>query len=169
MNEQQKEKDFYKIFAENKNKIFRLCFGSIRNKEDVDDLFQEVMINVWNNLEKFRGDSSISTWIYRITVNTAILFNKKHSAKKVLVNNLEFSELDNVKGLFNKPDERLEKLHLCISRLDTQNRVIVSLLLEGFSYEEISDFTGISVNYVGVKINRIKQTLGKCILEKNNE
>ncbi|MGA7837519.1 MAG: sigma-70 family RNA polymerase sigma factor [Ignavibacteriaceae bacterium] len=68
-----KEKLFTEVFKENRDKIYRLCYTSINNKDDVEDLFQEVMLNVWRSLENFRHESKFSTWIYRITVNTALL------------------------------------------------------------------------------------------------
>lgn len=170
MTETQKNKQFYELFGENKDRIYRLCYGSLDNKDDIDDLFQEVMINAWRNLDKFRGESMISTWLYRIAVNTAILFNKKYSRHINRTSNYDFKDLDET---FNKTDvhidERIEKLHSCITKLKKQDRIIVSLFLESFSYDEISEITGITNNYVGVKLNRIKAQLAKCFEENENE
>lgn len=166
MTEQKNDEQFYKMFLENKDRIYRLCYGSLSNKDDVDDLFQEVMINAWKNMHKFRGESKISTWLYRITVNTAILFNKKYLKKISRASNYEFEKLDNItNGEKAKINDKIEKLHECISLLKKQDRIIVSLFLEGFSYDEIAGITGITTNYVGVKLSRIKNELAKCFTE----
>ena len=84
MRNKDKEKQFQDLLSINKDKIFRLCYGYLNNKSEVDDLFQEVLLNVWKGLTHFREDAKMSTWIYRITVNTALVYNKKlkNSRKK---------------------------------------------------------------------------------------
>ena len=163
----EKEKIFTGVFKENKDKIFRLCYTSLNNKDEVDDLFQEVMINVWRSLESFWNESKISTWIYRITVNTALLFNKRFKTKLNRFANFEPNELDEkqqYENSFQKIfDEELKILHYAISKLNKQDRLIIGLFLEDMSYEEISEIVGISANYVGVKINRIKAALAKTM------
>ncbi len=78
MNQKEKEKLFSEIYTSFKAKIHRICNGFIYEKEQVDDLFQEIMINIWNSLERFRGDSQIGTWIYKVAVNTALLYKQKN-------------------------------------------------------------------------------------------
>ena len=167
MTSSEKEKIFTGVFKENKDRIFRLCYTSLNNKDEVDDLFQEVMINVWRSLESFRNESKISTWIYRITVNTALLFNKRFKTKLNRFANLEPNELDenhHYEDSFQKNlDEELKNLHNAIAMLNKQDRLIIGLFLEDMSYEEISEIVGISTNYVGVKINRIKTVLAKTM------
>ena len=165
----EKEKLFNGIFKENKDMVFRLCYTSLKNKDDVDDLFQEVMINVWRSLESFRQEAKISTWLYRIAVNTALLYNKRFKRKSGRIKNVQPLELDenhfSADPFQNNNDEDLKILNKAISRLEKQDRIIIGLYLEDVSYEEISEIVGISVNYVGVKINRIKQALAKSMEE----
>lgn len=171
MQKNKKEKHFQQVFDENKDRIYRLCFSVIQNKNDADDLFQEVMINVWNNLDKFRGDSEISTWIYRITVNTALLFNKKSARKNEVTPAINDEKLDLIKSDMKnnniEQQELLKILYMCIGKLKRQDKIIITLLLEGLSHKEISDIVGITVNYVGVKFKRIKEVLGICIEAKD--
>lgn len=171
MNRNEKEKYFQKIFNENKDRIYRLCFSVIENKNDADDLFQEVMINVWNNLEKFRGESEVSTWIYRISVNSALLFNKRFSRKKDMNPVIDEEKMKIIKSDIKNNNieqkELLRILYLCIGKLKRQDKIIITLLLEGLSHKEISDIVGITINYVGVKFKRIKEVLGICIEEKD--
>ena len=85
----EKEQIFTKLFVENRDKVYRLCNAYLNDKNVLDDLFQDIMINIWNNLHSFRQEAKISTWIYRIAVNTALMYNNKIKKK----NNL-FSEFD---------------------------------------------------------------------------
>jgi len=170
MRQEQKEKVFTEMIGEYKDKIFRLCYANLYNKADADDLFQEVMYNVWNNIEKYRNESSLSTWVYRITVNTALLFNKRNTRKNRIFRSKDTQELDQYTFQSDvsstKGGEELEQLYKFIDTLKPQDKLIVTLLLEGISYEEIGEVVGISSNYVGVKINRIKSALAKLFREE---
>ena len=77
----QKEQDFEALYQRNKDKIYRLCLGFVREKELANDLFQEILIKIWRHLESFKGESDISTWIYRIAYNTALTFTTKEKKK----------------------------------------------------------------------------------------
>jgi len=161
-----KEQVFNEVFRENRDKIFKLCYSYLDKKENAEDLFQEVMMNVWMNLDKFRGESRISTWIYRIAINTALLYNKKDSRiNKVKMQN---GNPENIRET-ESYDESMEKekkiilLYESISKLSKQNRLIITLALEGLSYADISEIVGITVSNVGVRINRIKDELFKIM------
>jgi RNA polymerase sigma-70 factor, ECF subfamily len=124
---------------------------------DHDDLFQEIIIQVWHSIPAFRQEASVTTWLYRIALNTAIKWTKKE--KK----HAGAETLDNVHHLLeenrNPIDERLNWLYEEIYQLDEIDRSVSLLLLEGFSYKEMSAMLGISESNVGVKINRIKKQL----------
>ena len=77
MNQGERERLFLELFQQNKASIQRLCWGYLDSPHDAEDLFQEIMANVWNSLPSFRGESKISTWVYRIAVNTALVHRKK--------------------------------------------------------------------------------------------
>ena len=161
-----KEQVFNEVFRENRDKIFKLCYSYLDKKENAEDLFQEVMMNVWMNLDKFRGESRISTWIYRIAINTALLYNKKDSRiNKVKMQNGNPENIHETESY----DESMEKekkiilLYESISKLSKQNRLIITLALEGLSYADISEIVGITVSNVGVRINRIKDELFKIM------
>ncbi len=162
MNHAERERLFVEVFERNRASLRRLCHGYLGAAGEVDDLFQEIMTNVWNSLPSFRGEARISTWVYRIAVNTAIMHRRKRRPSE------ELREVADQRGSVLQDlerRERLEALHRAIARLGDQDRLIVSLLLEGLSYREIADITGITVNYVGVKISRIKQTLEQLTAE----
>jgi RNA polymerase sigma-70 factor, ECF subfamily len=162
MTHAERERLFLQVFQGNRSSLQRLCYGFLGSPEEVEDLFQEVMTNVWNSLPSFRGEASINTWVYRITVNTALIYRKKIRRGE------ELPEVpDGRAGAHQnlEEQERLTALRRAIGALPEQDRVVVTLLLEGLSYKEIAEITGITVNYVGVKISRIKQTLEQLMSE----
>jgi RNA polymerase sigma-70 factor (ECF subfamily) len=123
------------------------------------------MVNVWNSLPGFRGESRPSTWLYRIAVNTALIYRRKRRLTEPL------PELrDPARGAQQslEDEERLAALRAAIATLADQDRVIITLLLEGFSYKELAEITGLTVNYVGVKISRIKQALEEMLTEAHH-
>lgn len=169
---QEKEEMFSSIYKEYRHKIYRISFAYIYEKSEVDDLFQEIMVNIWNSLDTFRGDAQIGTWVYRVSVNTALFFNRK---LKTYQNTKHIIEDLNLRQDYDDPDEqlvinqKLDRLAKSISLLQKQDRILISLLMEGLSYEAISEIVGISSNYVGVKINRIKKQLKTLLENGNNE
>lgn len=158
-----KEQKFKKVYEESKDKVYRLCLGFMGNKTDADDLFQEVLIKVWSNLETFRNESNIDTWIYRITTNTALLtLNRKTKLNKKEIEyqpNIPNYEIENLNS--TDKEQEVKKLYKAISSLKEIDRIIIGLLLESCSYDDISNITGLKISNVGVRINRIKKTLGK--------
>jgi RNA polymerase sigma-70 factor (ECF subfamily) len=162
MNYAERERLFLELLAENKVRIQRLCYGYLNSAADLEDLFQEIMTNVWNSLPAFRGEAKASTWLYRIAVNTALLYRKKWKRGEALTD-VPDGRAGPQRNL--EDQERLAALRRAISSLPDQDRLIVTLLLEGLSYREIADITGITSNYVGVKISRIKQALEQSMTE----
>lgn len=163
-----KEQFFKQIYEQSKDKIYRLCLGFMGNKADADDLFQETLIKVWNNLHSFRNDSKITTWIYTITTNTALLTLKR----KTKLREKKFEYQANIPKISMNDDTSSEKdiqvtqLYKAIATLKKIDRIIIGLLLENCSYDEIANITGLNISNVGVRINRIKKTLNKK-LHKN--
>jgi RNA polymerase sigma-70 factor (ECF subfamily) len=137
--------------------VFKVVRAYAISSMDQNDLFQEIMIQLWHSIPAFRQKSSVSTWIYRIALNTAIKWVRKeqkhHQAE--MIENVEFVLMESV----IKVDERLTWLYEEIQRLDEIDRSLVLLLLDGFSYKEMAGILGITESNVGVKINRIKKQL----------
>src|SRR5215467_6562807 len=165
MNRADRERLFEELFAANQGRIQRICYGYLGPCADVDDLFQEIMVNVWNGLPNFRGESSPQTWLYRIAVNTALLHRRKRRDTEPLPELVDPSH-----GAHQNLEERerLAALRGAIAELPEQDRLIMTLLLEGLSYREIAEISGLTVNHVGVKISRIKQALEQRMTEVSN-
>lgn len=167
-----RERLFSEIYDTYRHRIYRLCYAYIYQKEEVDDLFQEIMINIWNSLDRFRGDSNVSTWAYRVAINTAMLYNRKtRFFSKVKTQFSDSCLCDFQESTENKleKERQLDRMAQCISQLEKQDRLIISLSLEGLSYNEISEIVGITPSHVGVKINRIKKQLFTLLGHGNDE
>jgi len=140
MTQNEKENKFSEILKEHKDQIYRICWGFTREKSDIDDLFQEVMLKTWKGLDGFEGRSSISTWLYRVTVNTCLLWKKK---KKYVeeINDSTFTKSDfstaSQEDTIIK-NERILKLRAAIQQLNNVEKTIALLILEEVSYEEIA-------------------------------
>jgi RNA polymerase sigma factor (sigma-70 family) len=162
-----KEELFRQVLAENKDRIYRICCAYEHDKDERDDLFQQIFINVWKSLDRFEGRSAISTWIYRIAVNTSLIHFKKSAKKKNLHTVLDEKTL-NIPETEEKEEKiktglQIEQLYECINMLAEIDRLIISMMLDDLSYKEIAEVTGMTVNNVGVKINRIKKELAKLM------
>ena len=128
------------------------------NPEEVADLFQEILINLWKGFPQFRGESNVRTWIYRVSLNTCISSERK---KKRKVDTLPLSmDID----LFADSDEDTKQVQMLrdrINKLGPFDRAIVLLWLENLSYDEIGAIVGISAKNVSVRLVRIKEQLKK--------
>ena len=152
-----KEKEFEKIVKEHKNTIYTVCFMFSKDADEVNDLFQETLINLWQGFNSFKGESSIRTWIWRVSLNTCISSERKK-------NKLHTVPLSMDINLYEDTDEdsrQIQMLYNRINRLKPFDRAIVLLWLDNLSYDEIAAIVGISVKNVSVRLVRIKEELKK--------
>jgi len=158
-----KEKAFRDLITQNREMIYRICIYHSSSQEDCDDLFQQVLINIWQSLKNFRGESKISTWIYRIALNTSIDFiraeNRRIQQKFQIQQEYarQFNSDDRWEKLRN--EKLLGELASKINTLSVIDKLIMSLMLEEVSMREIADIVGVSEGNVRVKIHRIKESL----------
>ncbi|MEM8899685.1 MAG: sigma-70 family RNA polymerase sigma factor [Bacteroidota bacterium] len=153
------ESQYLALIDQHQGLIHKVCHLYCQEAELREDLFQEILLQLWKAYPSFRGDSSFSTWMYRIALNTAIALYRKQK-KSPLISDLD-SVVENLQGK-EVPYEEKENQHFLYQAIYTLNDVekaIILLYLESYKYEEIAEIMGISVNLVGVKINRIKQRL----------
>ena len=153
-----KETEFSRIIREQKATIYTVCYMFSQDEDEVNDLFQETLINLWKGIDGFRDDSKISTWIYRVALNTCLLQERKKKrqvAKVPLTMDVNFFEDDDANAA------QVRMLHQRIGKLGLVDRAIVMMWLEGMSYDEIGSVMGISAQNVGVKLFRIKESLKK--------
>ena len=155
----QQEELFARLVREHKRTIYTVCYMFSQDEDEVNDLFQETLINVWKGMDGFRQESKFSTWVYRVALNTCLMQErkKKREGEKVPLTmsvNL-FEDNDDVKI------KQVRQLHERISQLALVDRAIVMLWLEGMSYDEIGAIVGITAQNVAVKLFRIKEQLKK--------
>ena len=152
------ELEFAQTVREHKGTIYTVCYMFSNDPEEIADLYQEILINLWKGYSKFRGDSNIRTWIYRISLNTCISFERKKRR------NVDTLPLTMDINLFSDSDDDSKQIQLLknrISQLGPFDRAIVLLWLENLSYDEIGSIVGISAKNVSVRLVRIKDQLKK--------
>ena len=151
-----KEHQFELLVRQHKRTIYTVCYMFSHDKAEVDDLFQEILIRLWNGFAHYEGRSSARTWVYRVALNTAINQDKKERRRietVPLTVDIDPFEADDSKT------QQVRKLHYLISQLELIDRSLVLLWLEGIPYDEIGAIIGITPNNVGVRLARIKEKL----------
>jgi RNA polymerase sigma-70 factor, ECF subfamily len=134
---------------------------------DHEDLFQEIALQVWHSVEAYRGDCAATTWIYRVALNTALAWRRKERKHGQGRQNIEAAT-----ALLIAPsgrDPRLEWIYERIAELDEANRSLALLMLDGFSYREMSQILGLGESNVGMKINRIKAALAAQLAKEEHD
>ena len=150
------ELQFTKMVKEYRKTIYTVCYFFSKDTEEVNDLYQEILINLWKGFEKFRGESSLKTWIWRVSLNTC---NNLERKKKSSVQTIPLSiDID----LYNDDDvqsKQIQMLYDRINRLDVFDKAIILLWLENMNYQDIADVVGISLSNVTTRLFRIKEQL----------
>ena len=155
----EKEK-FISVIKDNQNLIYKICYSYCSNAENRKDLQQEILIQLWNSFSKFDGRVKLSTWIYRIALNTAISFyrnDSKHSDKKVSIDAsiISLSDFEYVP----EQDENITMLYQFIEKLNEMDKALILLYLDDNKQKDIAEVLGISETNVATKISRIKKFL----------
>lgn len=156
------EKDkFISVIKDNQRLIYKICYSYCSNSENRKDLQQEILMQLWNSFQKFDGRVKISTWIYRIALNTAISYYRndcKHKDKKVTID-ASIISLSNLESDGSEIDMKIVMLYQFIERLNEMDKALILLYLDDNKYKDIADILGISETNVATKINRIKKNL----------
>ena len=150
------EREFTRMVKEHRKTIYTVCYFYSKDSDEVNDLFQEILINLWKGFPKFRGESSYSTWIWRVSLNTC---NNQERRKK---RNVETVPLSIDIDLYNDDDDKSRQIQMLydrISRLEPFDRAIILLWLENMTYEDIAGIMGISLANVTTRLFRIKEQL----------
>ena len=156
------EREFTQLVQEQKSTIYTVCYMFARDKDEAADLFQDVLINLWKGIGKFRNDSEISTWVYRVSLNTCISADRKK--RKMPTTRLDmnidlFDDDDTDSRQIQVLRQRIQRLHDRIARLQPLDRAIVLLWLESLSYQEIADIVGLTPKNISVRLTRIRLQL----------
>jgi RNA polymerase sigma-70 factor (ECF subfamily) len=164
------EETFLKLVDENRNRILRVCRVYARNLADQDDLYQEVLLQIWRGLPAVKEKQFANTWLYRVAFNTAISFLRKRTSRSDRVVYIEHAGLtraiESRQKIEENADERLANLYDAIFKLDPLEKALVTLFLEDLSYEQIAEVAGITAGNVGVMLHRAKKKLSCLMKEK---
>jgi len=159
-----KEITFVKAIQDNEGIIYKIARMYSKDAESINDLYQDIVFQLWKYFDTFKGNSKLSTWIYRVALNTSIMQWRKEKRKgqKVDINHLFLKQTDTYNDEF---DERLKLIYAHIKQLNNVEKGLMLLLLEGKKYEEIAELTGFTPTNVGTRISRIKQKLKQQIIK----
>jgi len=166
MHDGERDRIFGEWVAGHKGILFKVVHAYAFEHADRQDLFQEIVLQVWHSVDAFRGESSVPTWLYRVALNTAIAWGRKEDRHRRGKQPFEVVEGVLTTASAGRPDPRVEWLYQQIAQLKNVDRSIALLLLDGFSYKDISAIVGLTESNVGVKINRIKSLLAGKRMEE---
>lgn len=151
--------EFDRIVHQHQGLIWKICRSFSDNEEDQKDLFQEILYTLWRGKDSFLGDSKVTTWMYKVSLNRAIDLSRKKTIRTTGLNPLT------TPASTKEPDYDVEALYMAINKLAPLNRAIIILYLEQLSYKEIGEIMGLSEKNVSVKLVRIKEQLKEHYLQ----
>ena len=152
------EQEFVALIQTNERIIYKVCYMYTTPNNTLNDLYQEVVLNLWKAFPNFRRECKVSTWVYRIALNTCISFiRKEKNIPEIITLTLENDRTDDE----DETETMLKQMYKMINQLGQLEKSIVLLYLEDKSYEEISEITGLTLTNVATKLSRIKDKLRK--------
>ena len=158
---------------ENRNRILKICRVYAWNPSDQEDLYQDILFQIWRALPGLKDKAYANTWLYRIAINTSISFTRKRAARGGRALQLNHAELtrhiESRQTHDGRHGENLAKLYEAIAQLDAVERALITLFLEDLSYEQIAEVLGVSTNNVGVMLHRAKKQLSALMTEAAHE
>ena len=157
----EEEQKFVNLINEHQGLIHKVCIMYENDREVRNDLFQEIVLQLWKSFPTFRGEAKITTWMYRIALNTAISGFRKET-RKIVTEDLQEVHF-NISETGDDSEENLQKLKWAIHQLNEIDRAMVMMALEEVPYEDIAETIGISQNNVRVRMNRIREKLRKIM------
>ncbi|MEM7548314.1 MAG: RNA polymerase sigma factor [Bacteroidota bacterium] len=156
------EKGFLRIIQDNEGLLYKIINAYCDDIDDREDLYQEIIFQLWKSFPRFKGQSKISTWMYRVALNTAISNFKKGSKRKNLVSIHDF-ELHIGEEHNHEEEERLKIFYQALKQLTKIERAVIMLFMDGKSYEEMAEILGLTTSNIGVKLNRTKNKLKEML------
>jgi len=163
-----KEETFKSLISEYQDTIYRLCYSYVEDKEMRKDLYQNILIRIWKGLDSFKQHSSITTWVYRVAVNTSLDFLRQEFNRNETLNNININDIE-IEDSSQNPEkkliiaEKIKYIYHCIGKMNFIDITIIFLYLEDLSYREIAEIVGISEKNVSVKLYRLKNKLMDCV------
>lgn len=159
---------FLTIFEENMGIVLKISRAYTFSQHDREDLINDITLELWKSFKNFKQDSKVSTWLYKVALNTAMNYKRKKNKYSFFSFLEESNQTDVSKWLFTEPDNLTETdiLYECIDELNEINKALILLYLDGKSHEEMAEITGISKTNVGTRIGRIKDQIKNLATSK---
>ena len=159
MTDKRQKDQFLDILEKNIGIIIKIARAYSKTLHDKEDLINDITLELWKSFGRFKGDSKISTWIYRIALNTSMNYKRKREKDRLFFLD-DLKQIENKSWLIEQLDSsHSEILYQCIDELNQLNKAIILLYLDGNSHDEISEIIGISKTNVGTRISRIKEQI----------
>lgn len=163
MTESEKGVRFTRLVRENRRRLAGIA-GSYARGEEVEDLTQEILLQLWRSLDSFEGRSSEATWLYRVALNTALGWRRRHSRRDAVERPVDATDIaESVPAATAGGERELTILRRFLETLSPEDRALFLLYLDDVSYREMAEITGLSESHVGVKLHRMK----KSFVERN--
>jgi len=163
-----REEDFLELIKQHERLIYKVSFNYCRYAKDREDLVQEIIFQLWNSYPGFKPDFKVSTWMYKVALNTAVSFYRKHGKKKEQEIALDDSNIHSLQtASTDSKDEQLKILEGFIQELEPVNKALIILQLEGESIASIAQIVGLSETNVATKLSRIKKSLAQKFKSQN--
>ena len=166
------EKQFRQWLGEHTGLLVKVVRSFADGPADQDDLYQEILLNAWQSLPSFRGDSKPTTWLYRVALNTALGWSRGEKKQQRSWGSVSISDVAApvvTSAEAERNNRVVEQLYTAIRALPPVKRALIVLSLDGFSYREIAEVVGISETNVGVSLSRIKKELAASVKETDDE
>lgn len=161
---------FLGVLEENTGIIIKISRAYTNTSQDREDLINDIVLELWKSFDKFKGDSKISTWIYRVALNTSMNYKRKRKKDSLFIFLNDFKKEEILPWLVEpESSSESEVLYDCIDELNEINKAIILLYLDGNSHDEISTIMGISKTNVGTRISRIKEQIKQLAITKIQE
>ncbi len=158
---------FLRVFEDNTGIIIKIARAFTRTSHDREDLINDIALELWKSFERFKGDSKISTWIYRVAINISMNYKRNKKKDSLFSFLYDFKKVDSLPWLIEQDNSsESEILYNCIDELNEINKAIILLYLDGNSHDEISEIMGISKTNVGTRIGRIKEQIRNLAITK---
>ena len=161
------EHEFEEMVRKNRGTIYTVCYMFSNDQDEVADLFQEVLINLWKSLPSFEERGNVRSWIYRVSLNVCISLDRKKRRHKTVPLTMDINPFEETET--NRNSRQMDMLRQRIAKLGQYDRAIIMLWLENMSYEEIGAIMGITVKNVSVRLYRIKEELKKMMVSTNHQ
>lgn len=153
------ERQFMDITRNQGNLVASICLSFARSKEEFEDLRQDTLLNIWRGLDSFREDSSISTWVYRVTLNTCVSSQRKNKRSEKQIEALDEFYRELFDDSSSEDLERYEMMYRLIAKLSPLDKSVLIMWLDDKSYDEIAEVMGLSRNAVASRLKRAKDRL----------